>query len=382
MQIGASEDFLELVAICKGDSFDESNNCTHAEAVARARNIVNSKNKKNMNIIKGIIKTPQKIVLYGESGVGKTTLGAQFENPIIIDAERSSTHIDTPRVFVDTWQDVGTVLSELLGPQGAPFATVIIDTVDWVEMKCAEFICAKWKKGGIEEFGYGKGYTYLEEEFRNFLRKCDELIRVGKNVVLLAHQTLRKIEPPDEGVAFDRYEPKLSKKINPVVVEWCDALLFMYRKTYVEQKENGKGHATGGKKRVICANSASFCLAKSRLKLPDEFDADVSVILPLLGGKATTPAKAETAKPAANVAKPQEAPKAERTAVDKLRDLLALGQFSEGEMLTYLYGKNKRGTAFVEMGTEFNDIPAKLIEQMIEPQNWERIEATLTENRK
>lgn len=373
MSVPANYEFLEILTICKGDSFDERNNLTHAEAYQRALQFYKSQQKKyNMNIITGKIIEPQKIALYGESGVGKTTLGSQFPKPLIIDAERSSTHIDTPRVFVDNWQQLLSTMAECAACE---FETVVLDTVDWAELKCSEYVCALYKKGGIEEFGYGKGYRYLSEEFFKLLKAADALIGAGKNVVFLAHSQLKKIEPPDEGMAFDRYEPKLSKNVTPLVVEWCDALLFMYRKTYVEQNDSGKGKAKGGKRRVICANSATFCLAKSRwTNVPDEFDADVKAVLPYL----------PTAKPAPN---PGEAPKAgapqpTRTPQEKLADLLALGSFTEEEMLAYLYGKNKKAKAFVAAGTEFGAIPAELIERMTEPENWERIEASLRANRK
>ena len=373
--VGASYEFLEAVAICRGDSFNEENNLTHAESVEQARLFLNTERNKNMNIIRGKLIQPQKICIYGESGVGKTTLGAQFGNALIIDAERSSTHQDVPRVFIDNWEQLLSTMQEACTL--AEFETIILDTVDWAELKCAEYICAKFKKNGIEEFGYGKGYTYLEEEFRKLIKLCDNLIQAGKNVVFLAHQTLRKIEPADEGTAFDRYEPKLSKKINPLVCEWVDALLFMFRKTYVETKDNGKGKVSGGKKRVINANSASFCLSKNRWNgLEDEFDADISQILPYLpkGQKAPTPVQTQEAPQ-------QNAPDVPRTATDLLRDLLAMGKFSEVELLTYLYGKNARGNQFIPAGTAFKDIPETLIKKMTEPENWERIEQSLEANR-
>lgn len=376
-------EFLEILSICKGDSCSEQNNLTHAQAYDRAREIyeLQQQGKYNMNIIRGKISEPQKIVIYGESGVGKTTLGSQLPTPLIIDAERSSTHLDTPRVFVNSWRELLATLQEC---KSCDFETIVLDTVDWAELKCSEYVCALYKKGGIEEFGYGKGYQYLAEEFMKLLKLCDEIINSGKNVVYLAHSQLRKVEPPDEGIAFDRYEPKLSKKVTPLIVEWCDALLFMFRKTYVEQSDSGKGKAKGGKKREICSNSASFCLAKNRwVNIADEFDATAANILPHLPQcKPSTPANTE---PKAAAPKPEssdgKSPEAPRTPQEKLADFLALSEFSEGELLAYLYGKNKHSKAFIPAGTEFKDIPEELIEKMTSPKNWKKIEASLKANR-
>lgn len=368
-------EFLELLCICKGDSKTPNLNLSHADAYKMACDIFNQKKKKEnyMNIITGRLIEPQKVVIYGESGVGKTTLGAQFTKPLIIDAERSSTHLDTPRVFVNTWQNLLATLQEC---KSCEFETIVIDTIDWAELKCVEHVCGVYKKNGLEDFGYGKGYQYLCEEFIKLLKLADEIINAGKNVVLLAHSQLRKVEPPDEGIPFDRYEPKLSKKCTPLIVEWCDALLFMFRRTYVEESTMGKGKAKGGKKREICANSASFCLAKNRWEnLPDEFEANINIILPYLPKTAKTP-KEQTPPP------DEEKPAvAERTPQQKLSDLLALGKFTEDELLAYLYGKNKRSTAFVAPGTEFNSIPTDLIERMIKPGSWDKIEASLETNR-
>ena len=113
MQLGgASVEFLEVVAICRGDSFNEANNLSHAEAIEQARAFLNIERSKDMNIIRGKLIQPQKICIYGESGVGKTTLGAQFGNPLIIDAERSSTHQDVPRVFIDNWEQLLSTMQE------------------------------------------------------------------------------------------------------------------------------------------------------------------------------------------------------------------------------------------------------------------------------
>ena len=43
------------------------------------------------------------------------------------------------------------------------------------------------RKSSIEEFGYGKGYTYVQEEFGRLLNLLTEVIKVGVNVVLTAH---------------------------------------------------------------------------------------------------------------------------------------------------------------------------------------------------
>ena len=50
-----------------------------------------------MNISTGKIDRAQKIVIYGAEGIGKTTLASKFPDPLFIDTEGSTAHIDVKR---------------------------------------------------------------------------------------------------------------------------------------------------------------------------------------------------------------------------------------------------------------------------------------------
>ena len=92
-------------------------------------------------------------------------------------------------------------------------------------MLCITQICDKNHKGSIEDFGYGKGYTFVQEEFGRLLNLLEEVVRTGVNVVLTAHAKMRKFEQPDELGAYDRWEMKLTKQTSPMVKEWADICL-------------------------------------------------------------------------------------------------------------------------------------------------------------
>lgn len=115
--------------------------------------------------------------------------------------------------------------------------TLVLDTADWAEALCVTHVCQKYKQNSIESFGYGKGYTYLAEEFGRLFSALDAVITSGKNVVITAHAKMRKFEQPDEQGAYDRWEMKLSKQVAPLLKEWCDMLLFLNYRTYVVTTE-------------------------------------------------------------------------------------------------------------------------------------------------
>lgn len=234
-----------------------------------------------MNITSGIQARAQRVVIYGTEGIGKSTLASQFPKPLFIDTEGSTSNMDVKRLDKPTsWT---MLMNQIAFVKANPdkFQTLVIDTIDWAESLAIESVCAQHGKRGIEDFGYGNGYTYVREEFGRLLNKLQELVDIGINVVLTAHSQLRKFEQPDEEGAYDRYELKLGKKTSsqtaPVVKEWCDLLLFCNYKTIVMTSETKKKKATGGK-RVMYTTHHPAWDAKNRHGLPDELPMEYAAI--------------------------------------------------------------------------------------------------------
>jgi hypothetical protein len=219
-----------------------------------------------MNIIKGKITRPQRVVIYGVESVGKTTFAAQFPKPLFLDIEGGTAHLDTDRVAVESWQELLTSLTAAIKTE---YGTVVLDSVDWAERLCVEDLLAQHKKQSVEDFGYGKGWVMVAERMSRFLTACDKVIEAGKNVVILAHSKVQRVEPPDLMTAYDRYELKLSKQSSPLVKEWADELWFFRFKTKVIET-NGKAKGTGGKQRIILTTHSAAYDAKTRSGLAEE----------------------------------------------------------------------------------------------------------------
>ena len=235
-----------------------------------------------LNIQTGRIIRPQKIVIYGSEGIGKTSLAAQCPDPLFIDTEGGSAHLDVRRTQKpQAWEELMVMVKEVaMTPDLCK--TLVIDTADWAETLCTEFICRKFGQPGIESFGYGKGYSFLAEEFSKLLKFCNDVILSGKNVVITAHAKMRKQELPDEQGAFDRWELKLSKQTAPLLKEWGDALLFLNFETYVVATDKNTHKAQGGK-RVIYTTHHPCWDAKNRHGLPEKMELGFDSIRPIFG---------------------------------------------------------------------------------------------------
>ena len=247
-----------------------------------------------MNITSGKQARAQRVVIYGTEGIGKSTLAAQFPDPLFIDTEGSTSNMDVKRMDKPTsWT---MLMNQIAFVKANPTVckTLVIDTIDWAESLAIESVCSMHGKRGIEDFGYGNGYTYVREEMGRLLDKLQELVDIGINVVLTAHSQLRKFEQPDEDGAYDRYELKLGKKTSsqtaPVVKEWCDLLLFCNYKTMVMTSESKKKKATGGQ-RVMYTTHHPAWDAKNRHGLPDELPMDYAAIAHIFASSQEAPKK-------------------------------------------------------------------------------------------
>jgi hypothetical protein len=255
-----------------------------------------------LNITSGRVARPQKLVIYGVEGIGKTSLAAQTPDPLFIDTEGGTAHLDVRRLQKpQNWRELISLINEVAQTPEV-CRTLVIDTADWAEQMAIDHICQKYKQPGLESFGYGKGYTFLAEEFSRMLSACDDVILSGKNVVITAHARQRRVELPDETGGFDVWGLKLSKQCAPMLKEWPDALLFINYKTYVVATDTNSHKAQGGK-RVIYTSHSPVWDAKNRHDLPEEMDLCYASIAPIFGDSAdtvqtTSPAQTHKSAPA------------------------------------------------------------------------------------
>jgi hypothetical protein len=234
-----------------------------------------------LKIVRGVKASPVRAVIYGTEGIGKSTLAAQFPEPVILDTEDGTGRIDCARVICHDSLTLEGAMLDLAGdPQG--FKTVVIDSADWAERQILEHLLKKAGKRSIEDFGFGKGYTMLAEACSRILGLADQLLAKGLHVVFVAHSTVKRTSPPDETDGYDRYELKLTRQTAPLFKEWADLLLFCNYKTKLVEGSDGRKKATGGKARVMYAERAAAWDAKNRFGLPAEMPMAIGELAPAL----------------------------------------------------------------------------------------------------
>lgn len=331
------------------------------------------------DITSGKIAKAQKVLIYGVEGIGKSTLAAQAPSPLFIDIEGGTAHLDVRRLpQPTTWTMLLEEVKYVLNAPEACGGTLVIDTLDWAQTLCIRHVCTKNAKDSIEDWGYGKGYTLVYEEYGMFLNMLTEAVERGLNVICLAHSVITKFETPEENGSFDRYSLKLQAgnktNIAKMCMEWADAVLFLNYKTIVTDvnEKTGKGKGQGGQVRKLYTTHTAAWDAKNRWGLADELTLDYKHIAPYLASHKsfnqahTIPDHPEKPKAAEVAAEPVatavpkgatvEADVARERAIKELDEALAATDMTREQFLAVLAAKGS-----ITAATPFEVIPTKVI---------------------
>ncbi len=339
-----------------------------------------------MQITKGKRARAQRVVIYGPEGIGKSSLAAQFPDPLFIDTEGSTDNMDVTRADKPTsWT---MLMNHIAFVKANPTIcqTLVIDTIDWAEALALQYICAQHGKSGIEDFGWGSGYTYLIEEIGRLLDRLQELVELGINVVLTAHAQVKKFTKPDELGGYDRYELKLSNKktetnVSAKVKEWADMVLFLNYKTYIITDDKTKKQKAQGGQRVMQTTHSPSWDAKNRHNLPEELPMDFAGIAHIFSAQTQVQPTSVQEQPAhesahavqeqiqeAVPAQTRPAPTSDFSQLipQSLRDLMTASQVTQDEVLqaTYVNG-------IYPLGTKVEAIDAGYWEYMVTV--WDKV---------
>ncbi len=218
-------------------------------------------------ITTGGVVLPPRLNISGVPGVGKTTLLAKAPGVVFACAEDGlgPEHASVPRFLCGKFSDL-TDLITALRRETHSHKWLAIDTADWLERLLIEHLLQRDGKKSIEDYGYGKGFTLLSEEYARLLSQLD-LLRKEKlmGIAFLSHVEVKLFQDPS-GTSWDRYQPKGSKQVVSITKEWVDAHLFAVFQMF--QAKDNKRRAIGGE-RVIHTSWTPAWDAKNRLGLPE-----------------------------------------------------------------------------------------------------------------
>ena len=220
---------------------------------------------------------PSIVIIYGPSGLGKTTLAVGSKDPIVIQTEEGlgilTKNRDIPHFpLAKDYDTFYGYLKSLVDEKELPYSSLILDSLDWLEPLIHQKTCEAHKQPSIESFGYGRGYSESLKYWREVLDLLNRL-RNEKSVriVLIAHNQIKAFHDPSTE-AYDRHELKMHKAASALVLEASDMCLFLnYKKGTVKVQGNkGLTNKTVQSGRILVTTESPAAVAKNRYGLPEE----------------------------------------------------------------------------------------------------------------
>lgn len=136
------------------------------------------------------INSTIKMLVYGNPGIGKSTIALSAPNPVLFDFDggvhRVNGAFQCPTLQVSSCDEVIQALDEDL----SDFGTIVIDTVGKMLDYMSAYIIKNDPKMAMRDGSLSlKGYGARKTMFVNFISKCSML---GKHIVFVAHEKEEK----------------------------------------------------------------------------------------------------------------------------------------------------------------------------------------------
>jgi phage nucleotide-binding protein len=203
------------------------------------------------------VKGTLSVLIYGQPGIGKTTLGVSAPDAVLFDYDGGVQRINgahqVPTLQPTSWEDTNLALQEIANEM-PEVKTIVIDTVGKMLDFMSAYIIKTDPKMAMRDGSLSlKGYGVRKTMFINFIK---QLAIMGKNVVFIAHE--REERRGEE--TFKR--PEIGGSSANDLIKELDLVGYMY---------------AFGKKRVITFDPAEYYYAKNTCNLQPVIELPVVV---------------------------------------------------------------------------------------------------------
>ena len=243
-----------------------------------------------------IVRKPEKLVIEGETGAGKTTFACSShtkkEPAFVFNADDGGENVfhktginlihdcvptGDVKENAEKWDQLMETLREIASEKSG-IKRISGDSVDKLEILAQAKTCSLHKLSHIEDMGYGKGFSYSRGEMAKLLSGLNYL-RDTQNIqpILVCHTQIRTINKPTME-PYDSFVLKLHRSLCGDVMEWADVILFIFYETIVKKIDSGfnrkDSRAIQSGKRFLYTSGSMGVDAKNRFDLPAEIPAD------------------------------------------------------------------------------------------------------------
>lgn len=214
-----------------------------------------------------------KLMLYGLSGMGKTTMAASFPKPIFLDLEGGMLSVrkfkpyrypKNPNEDIRNYSQVVDFYNMVRTTKNPPFETLVIDSLNELQLLIAQYVVAKYNKvkrqydDQLTLADYGKSNRDFSKVVRLFLK-------LPYHVVFTAASTQKQFGDDTDVIISPKF---VGAQVGPDVQRMMDMIGYCYSKPM----------PNGTSEHYVSFRMTSKYLAKDRLgivakDIPNSFDA-------------------------------------------------------------------------------------------------------------
>jgi hypothetical protein len=244
------------------------------EAITEPQNEIKSQLMfKGVAIKGGKRMSPLRGIVYGDNGVGKTTLLSTAKTPIIVDMEGNCGHIDAPKCRVTSLDDFNDLLN-VLQTQDHNYKSLVIDSLDSLQTFLGESI---GKKYSDKDLSYGKSAGIWAKHIKDLVAKLEALSNSkGMSILFTAHWKVKLANNPmTEG--YDRYDMRINEEMRTGFCNWVQFIFLAMKDVILEDEKSvgfGKRKAKSIERRVLHTRGEPTYYGKNVFNLPAKMPMD------------------------------------------------------------------------------------------------------------
>ena len=224
------------------------------------------------------------ITVFGEGGVGKTSLLSLFPNPVLIRTEDGSQAIAGKSVYMFeqaySRADIVEQLTLLL-TEDHKLKTVGIDSITKMHLLFEQEVLASDKTAksiNTALGGYGAGNKAIAKMHAEIRHLCGLLNTVkGMTVVFIAHAEMATVDLPD-APSYSRYSIRLQEKSMPYYTDDVDLVGLIRLKTFTTKDDDKRVQAVSTNDRIISCHASANSIAKNRFGITEDIPYNVEHI--------------------------------------------------------------------------------------------------------
>lgn len=160
------------------------------------------------------------MLIYGQSGIGKSTFASQAPNAFFIQTEPGLNALRVLEEKATNWEDFCEIC-RLVAEGKHDYKTIVIDTIDMMYRLCADHIC---KKNGVTHEGegaHGKLYGLIKIEL---LRVLTKLAHLPYGLILISHSVDKEKATRTGTTTFT--QPTVPESFRQIVIGLVDIILY------------------------------------------------------------------------------------------------------------------------------------------------------------